>query len=65
MGLNLSLNDILDILGAEESLEVPEKLETFLIGNLRERVVWLIGTNDWMERCVTVVEAVVDHVLVH
>lgn len=65
MGLNLSLNDILDILGTEESLEVPEKLETFLIGNLRERVVWLIGTNDWMERCVTVVEAVVDHVLVH
>lgn len=39
-------------------LEIIEKLEALLIGNLRERVVWFIILNNWVQRRVTVVESI-------
>lgn len=49
----------------DKGLQVEQELETFLVWYLRERIVWHILPDYWVQRGITVFQTVFYHVLVH
>lgn len=58
-------DELLHVGFTEEALEIEEELETLLVWDLRERVVWHVALDDRVEGRVAVVQTETYHILVH
>jgi hypothetical protein len=62
-GLGVSGNPLLEHfleVGFTEKilLNVIKELEAFFIRNFRERVIWLVITDNWVERGISIIQAI-------
>lgn len=69
-GLGVSGNPLLEHfleVGFTEKilLNVIKELEAFFIRNFRERVIWLVITDNWVERGISIIQAILLHITIH
>lgn len=60
--LDVGSHKILEVSFSNKTFKVSQELETLLVRELRERVVWSVTIEDWIERGVSAVDSVIHNV---